>query len=54
VGDAGELERFLNSQTEAITEYSKALVRRFIEKITIYDEKLTMEFKSGLKIDVEM
>lgn len=49
-----DLAEFLNSQTEAITEYSEALVRRLIEKITIYDEKLTVEFKFGLKIDVEV
>ncbi len=51
---AEELTSFLNGQTEAITEYSEALVRRLIEKITVYDEKLTVEFKSGLKIDVEV
>ena len=28
-------------------------VRRLIEKITVYDEKLTVEFKSGLEIDVD-
>lgn len=48
-----ELVSFLDEQTEAITEYSETLVRRLIEKITIYDEKITVEFKSGLEIDVE-
>lgn len=49
-----ELAGSLNEQRETITEYSKVLVRRMIEKIIVYDEKLTIEFKSGLKIDVEM
>ena len=48
-----DLVSFLDEQTEAITEYSETLVRRLIEKITIYDEKITVEFKSGLEIDVE-
>lgn len=48
-----DLAGFLNNQTEAVTEYSETLVRRLIEKITVYDEKLTIEFKSGLEIDVE-
>ncbi len=48
-----DLTSFLDEQTEALTEYSETLVRRLIEKITIYDKKLTVEFKSGLEIDVE-
>jgi site-specific DNA recombinase len=43
----------LGEQTEAITEYSEVLVRRLIEKVTVYDQKLTVEFKSGLTIDVD-
>lgn len=48
-----DLSSFLNEQTEAITEYSDALVRRLIEKITVFDEMLVIEFKSGLEIQVE-
>lgn len=38
---------------EAVTEYSDDLVRRLIEKITVFDEMLVIEFKSGLEIQVE-
>lgn len=48
-----DLISFLDEQTEAVAEYSEALARRLIEKITVYDEKLVVEFKSGLQIDVE-
>ena len=48
-----DLDAFLDEQTTEITEYSETLVRRLIEKITVYDEKLTVEFKSGLEIDVD-
>ena len=48
-----DLDNFLDEQTEAITEYCEALVRRLIEKITVYDEKLVVEFKSGLQIEVD-
>lgn len=48
-----DLSSFLNEQTEAITEYSDALVRRLIEKLTVIDEMLVIEFKSGLEIQVE-
>ena len=43
----------MSKKTEAITEYSEPLARRLIEKVTVYDEKLVVEFKSGLQIDVE-
>ena len=48
-----DLASFLDEQTEAVTEYSETLVRRLIEKITVYDEMLVIEFKSGLQIEVE-
>ncbi|MDD2235214.1 MAG: integrase [Desulfitobacteriaceae bacterium] len=35
-----------------LTEYDKQLVRRLIEKVTIYEGKFTVEFKSGLTVDV--
>ena len=44
---------FLEEQSTAVTEYSEALVRRLIEKIVVYDEKLVVEFKSGLSVDVD-
>ena len=48
-----DLSSFLDEQTEAITEYSEALVRRLIERITIMDDMIVVEFKSGLEVQVE-
>lgn len=48
-----DLASFLDEQAEAVTEYSDTLVRRLIEKITVCDEMLIVEFKSGLEIEVE-
>ena len=47
----GEIKR-VGEQTEAITEYSETLVRRLIERITVYDEMLVVGFKSGLQVEV--
>lgn len=47
-----ELEEFIDSQDGPVTEYDKALVRRLIEKVTVYDDRFTVEFKSGLETDV--
>ena len=33
-------------------EYDEGLVRQLIEKITVYDDHLAFEFKSGLETDV--
>ena len=44
---------FLDEMPQAITEYSDALTRRLVERITIYDEKLMVELKSGLQMEVE-
>lgn len=49
-----DLASFLDEQNEAVTEYSETLVRRLIEKITVLDEMLVIEFKSGLQIEVEV
>ncbi len=29
------------------------MVRRLIEKVTVYEDKFTAEFKSGVTVDVE-
>lgn len=48
-----EMTDFLNKQSAELEEYDEQLVRRLIEKVTIYEDKLTVEFKSGVEIDVE-
>lgn len=49
-----DLAAFLEAQPAATTEYSDILVRRLIDTITVYDEKLVIEFKAGLKTEVEI
>lgn len=48
-----EMQQFLVGQTEQIEEYDENLVRRMVEKITVYEDKFTVEFKSGTSVDVE-
>ena len=47
-----EMREFLERQSTEITEYDELLVRRLIEKVTVYDERFEVEFKSGTKVDV--
>ena len=49
-----ELEAFLEEQQEPVTDYDEGLVRRLIERITLYDDRLVFEFKSGLETEVQM
>ena len=44
---------FLDEMPEELTEYSDTITRRLIEKITIYDEKIVVELKSGLRVEVD-
>ena len=48
------IEDFLAEQQEAVTEYEEALVRKLISKITVFDDKLVVEFKSGFETEVKI
>jgi site-specific DNA recombinase len=49
-----EMTDFLNMQTGGITEFDDKLVRKLVEKATVYDDRLVVEFKSGLEIEVKL
>lgn len=44
---------FLEEMPVAVTEYSEVLARRLVDRITIFDEKIVVELKSGLQMEVE-
>jgi site-specific DNA recombinase len=48
-----DMSAFLQEQPTAITEYDEQLIRRLIEKVTVYEDKFTVEFKPGVTVDVE-
>ena len=48
-----ELQDFIAKQKTDITEFNEALVKKLIEKITVYADHFTVEFKSGLTIEIE-
>ena len=47
-----EMQKFLTEQKEQIEEYDESLTRRIVEKITVCDDKLMVEFKSGTIVDI--
>ncbi len=48
-----EMCAFLEEQVNEPLAYDEQLVRRLVEKIMVYEDKLTVEFKSGLEINVK-
>lgn len=48
-----ELQDFIFKQKTDITEFDEALVKKLIEKITVFADHFTVEFKSGITIDIE-
>ena len=49
-----DMIKHLQEQPAEVTEYDEQLVRRLIEKITVYDEKLVVEFKAGVEVEIKM
>ena len=49
-----EMTDFLDMQTGDITEFDDKLVRKLVEKAIVYDDRLVVEFKSGLEIEVNL
>lgn len=49
-----EMKQYLKEQTRQIQGYDDSLVRRMIEKITVYDDRFTIKFKSGTSVDIVM
>lgn len=48
-----DLQDYIAQQTTYLTEFDESLVRRWIKEITIWDDHITVELKSGVSIDVD-
>lgn len=48
-----EMTDFLNEQSCELEEFDEQLVRRLIEKVTIHDDRVEVEFKSGISTNIE-
>ena len=47
------MEVFLSSQSKELTEYDETMVRLYIERIRIYDDRFEVTFKAGITVDVQ-
>ena len=48
------MTKFLKEQPQQLETYDDLFVRRLVEKITIHERHLTIEFKSGIEIEIEV
>ena len=48
-----DLQDFIKAQPTTVTEFDEALVNRLIAKITVYHSYFTVEFKSGVAVNIE-
>ncbi len=47
-----ELEDFLHTANQMLTEYDELMVRKYIEQIKIYDDKFVVCFKAKMEIEI--
>jgi len=48
-----EMTEFLQGQSGVLIEYDDKLVRRLVERVTVFEDRLTVEFKSGVEVKLK-
>ena len=46
-----ELQDFIGSQPTQPTEFDENLVKRWVKRITVYDDRIAVELKSGICVE---
>jgi hypothetical protein len=49
-----EMTEFLQGQSGIVTEYDDKLVRRLVERVTVFEGRLAVEFRSGVETEVQI
>jgi hypothetical protein len=48
-----EMTDFLSGMDQKLIEYDEQMVRKYIERITVYDTYYEVAFKAGIKVEIE-
>ena len=48
-----DLQEYIRSKGKEISEFDEKLVRRLVERITVFDETITVTFKSGQNVEIK-
>ena len=46
------MQDFIGQQENTLTEFDEKLVKRWVRRITVWDDHYTVELKSGVSIDI--
>ena len=46
-----ELQDFIGSQPTRLTEFDENLVKRWVKRITVYEDRFSVELKSGICVE---
>ena len=49
-----ELNEFIEQQDSEMTEFDESLARRWLKEIVVWDDRFSVELKSGLAIDIDI
>lgn len=49
-----ELNEFIEQQDSELTEFDESLARRWIKEIVVWDDRFSVELKSGVIIEIEI
>lgn len=47
-----ELTEFIQQQDSELTEFDEGLVRRWIKEIIVWDERFSVELRSGVRVEI--
>ena len=53
LGQSTELQDCIRSQLAELTAFNEALVKRWVQKITVWENRYIVELKTGVTEDVE-
>lgn len=49
-----ELNDFISQQDTELTEFDESLARRWLKEIVVWDDRFSVELKSGVVVEVSM
>lgn len=49
-----ELNEFIEKQDSELTEFDESLARRWLKEIVVWDDRFSVELKSGVTVEIEI
>lgn len=49
-----ELNEFIEQQDSELTEFDESLAQRWLKEIVVWDDRFSVELKSGVTVEIEL